>query len=110
MNETTLEFTVAIKADEATLRDIHDRLTNTTSDRIALTDLLTDWLSERLIVAGVTKDFRIELHPDHMITHYPGGEGLSAREWVEAEELSHHYSDSQDDLPDNHQDYPLYSD
>jgi hypothetical protein len=110
MNQKTLEFTIAITADEATLHDIHDRLTNTAATRIALIDLLTDWLTERLMVAGVTKDFKVELHPDHIITPYPGGAGLNAREWSEAKKLSHHFSNGQDDLPKNFQDYSLYSD
>ena len=72
MNKATLEVTIAIEADETTFPQIQQRLTTQETDRLALTDLLTDWIKERLILAGVVGDFDVKLNRDGIHVYTDG--------------------------------------
>ena len=72
MNEATLEFKVAIEADQATLHEIQHQLNDANSHHPALTSVLPVTIKEILLAAGVTNDFEVELQPSQIITHYEG--------------------------------------
>ena len=103
MSETTLEFTVTIKAGEPVLHDIQDTLTGAKSDRPPLTGTLAVNIKQALIAGGIPDRFEVELHHGHIAIHGIGG-GLSAREWLEADEISHHYGSSREISADDYLD------
>ncbi len=105
MKETTLELTVTIKADESTLRDIQKTLSSAESNRPPLADVLTVMIEQTLVAGGITDDFEIGLEHSHITLHHREGGalrvrewegGLSAREWMETQEISEHITGGQD--------------
>ena len=81
MSKKNLEFTVVIKADEATLQDIQAQLAGAKGKHPLLTEVLGVVIKETLLTAGVTSNFEVDLRPGYVTTHYPGGGGLSSDAW-----------------------------
>ena len=92
MKEKSLELTLTIKADEAVLREIQEILMETHSPnslRLPLTQLMSDWVKEWLIIAGVTRSFKVEAHSDQFVSCYSGGQGFNVAELREAQQHAH---------------------
>jgi hypothetical protein len=87
--EKTLELTLKISADEAVLREIQDKLMNTNTLRLPLTDLLADWVKEWLMIAGVSRSFKVEVQSDQFVSCYSGEPGFSASALMEAQQHAH---------------------
>jgi hypothetical protein len=95
MNKTTLEFKVAIEADQATLHQIQYQLNSANSYHPALTNVLPGMIKETLLAAGVTNDFEVQVQPSHIINHYEGIGGLSADFCLAFDEASHRLNKNQ---------------
>jgi hypothetical protein len=89
MKEKSLELTLTIKADEATLREIQEKLMNTDPLRLPLTELLADWVKEWLIISGIKRSFKVDAHSDQFVACYSGGQMLNAGEFLEAQKHAH---------------------
>ena len=95
MNEATLEFKVAIEADQATLHKIQHQLNGANSQCPALTNVLPVMIKETLLAAGVTNDFEVEVQPGHIINH-PKGVGLLSEDLcLEVDAASHRLNKNQ---------------
>lgn len=84
MSEKCFEFTVAVKATEATLQKIQDRLCYNSGNRIALTELIDEWIKEQLI--GSAHYFKVEVQAEPVT--FPCQGGLNAEEWLETQKLA----------------------
>jgi hypothetical protein len=89
MKEKSLELTLTIKADEAVLREIQEILMDTSPLRLPLTQVMSDWVKEWLIIGGVTRSFKVEAHSDQFVSCYSGGQGFNVAELREAQQHAH---------------------
>ena len=84
MSEKHFEFTVAIKANEATLHKIEEQLCHNTANQSALTNLIDEWIKEQLI--GPAHYFKVEVRTE--LSVIPGEGGLNANEWLGSQKFS----------------------
>ncbi len=92
MIQTTLEFTVAIKANEATLHDLQNQLNSTDRHPSALGEALPLLLKE-LVAVGASADVEIELHPGQIVNRYQGPGQFSSKLWLETNNPAGHLDD-----------------
>ncbi len=91
MNSATLELIVTLKNTQTTLNKVHYKLT---TDEATLADKITTAIKQTLATEGVTANIELELHHGPVMPHHQAGGGLSASEWLETEEISHHRTNS----------------
>jgi hypothetical protein len=83
MSNTTLDFKITVKGDEATLRDIRSKLTSTGADCPDLNNVLSVIVQQTLMAAGVSGDFEVEFNCGNIRRPTQRGGGLNAHEWLE---------------------------
>lgn len=83
MSDTSLNFAITVKGDEATLRDIYGRLTHPDTGCSDLANVLAVMVQQTLIASGVTNDFDVTFHCGQVQKAYQRGGGLNPNEWLE---------------------------
>jgi hypothetical protein len=84
MSEKCFEFTVTVKATEATLQKIQERLGRNTANQLALAELIDEWIKEQLI--GPSHYFKVQVQAEVV----PGvcHDGLNADEWLASQKFT----------------------
>ncbi|MCG3210351.1 MAG: hypothetical protein FOGNACKC_03982 [Anaerolineae bacterium] len=83
MIETTLEFTVAVKANEATLHTLQNQLNCGTTPPSPLGQILPELIKETLQTTGPAAEVEVALHPGHLVNHFENPGGLASDLWQE---------------------------
>jgi hypothetical protein len=83
-----MQFTVTIKGQDTTLRNIQNTLTGATSDCSPVAEALATIIQQTLKVAGIIDDFKVTLRCRQITFQLEEEGGLSAREWLETGGIS----------------------
>jgi len=81
------ELRIILKADEPTLREIHDALTKARPNHPVLSNVLATMVKETLLAAGIVDNFEVELHLAEIDP--PSKEKITA--WPENGASAHHF-------------------
>ena len=62
MSRPSLDFMITVKADEATLCEIHNKLINARAECSPLSEVLSVIVQQTFIAAGIKNDFDVKFH------------------------------------------------
>jgi hypothetical protein len=86
MSDTSLSFTITVKGDEPTVRNLFGKLKQVGADCSELADLLSARVQQTLEESGATGDIEVNFHCGQIRTSFGQGGGLSATEWLESDQ------------------------